>query len=93
MRAIDVLIRPVTTEKTDIMAEQARQYVFEVARRATKQQIRQAVEATFKVDVVAVRTMIMPGKVRRWGRHLSRTPAWKKAIVTIQPGQEIRLFE
>ncbi len=93
MRSHEVLIRPVTTEKTDALTEQCRQYVFEVDRRANKREIQAAVESTFRVQVVNVRTMVMPGKVRRWGRHLSRQPAWKKAIVTVAAGQEIRLFE
>ncbi len=93
MRVHEVLIRPVTTEKSDALTEQARQYVFEVDRRANKREIQNAVESTFRVQVVGVRTMMMPGKVRRWGRHLSHQPAWKKAVVTVAAGQEIRLFE
>jgi len=89
----DVLRRPVITEKTDMLAERHNQFVFEVARHANKVQVRHAVEEIFKVKVVDVRTTVMPGKSRRWGRHLSRTPAWKKAIVTLVPGDRIDLFE
>ena len=93
MRHTEVLIRPVITEKTDAMGEQLRQYVFEVDRRANKREIRESIQSIFNVTVVDVRTMVMPGKQRRWGRHISRTPAWKKAVITVAAGQEIRVFE
>jgi large subunit ribosomal protein L23 len=93
MHSYDVLRRPVVTEKTDVMSERLNQYVFEVARAANKRQIETAVEKAFKVSVLSVRTMVMPGKPRRWGRHVSRTPRWKKAIVTLAKGDRIDLFE
>ena len=93
MHKYDVLLRPVVTEKTDVLAEAHNQYVFEVARRANKVQIQNAVQELFGVTVVNVRTAIMPGKPRRWGRHVTRTAAWKKAIVTLQRGDRIELFE
>jgi large subunit ribosomal protein L23 len=93
MHKLDVLRRPVVTEKTDVLAEQRHQYVFEVAREANKRQIHDAVEAVFKVRVTDVRTMIMPGKPRRWGRHVTRTPRWKKAVVTLAEGDHIDLFD
>jgi large subunit ribosomal protein L23 len=93
MHKYDVLRRPVITEKTDVMAEAHNQYVFEVARRANKVQICQAVQELFGVTVLDVRTALMPGKPRRWGRHVSHTPSWKKAIVTLQPGDRIETFE
>jgi large subunit ribosomal protein L23 len=93
MHRYEVLRRPVLTEKTDILSEQSNQYVFEVAKGANKAQIRDAVEVIFDVKVVAVRTMVMPGKSRRWGRHVSRTPSWKKAIVTLADGDRIDMFE
>lgn len=93
MNTFDVLRRPIHTEKTDVLQEQRNQVVFEVAPKANKTQIRQAIEAIFEVRVTEVRTMNMPGKRRRWGRHISRTPAWKKAIVTLAPGERLELFE
>ena len=93
MHRTEVLRRPVATEKTDLLAAQHNQFVFEVNTGANKRQIRQAVAELFNVEVVAVRTMIIPGKRRRWGRHISRTPAWKKAVVTLASGHEIDLFE
>jgi large subunit ribosomal protein L23 len=93
MHLYEVLLRPIQTEKTDILAEGLGQYVFEVAREANKRQIREAVEAIFEVKVADVRTMTMPGKGRRWGRHTTKTPAWKKAVVTLAPGERLDLFE
>jgi large subunit ribosomal protein L23 len=93
MHRTEVIRRPVVTEKTDLMGELHNQYVFEVHPRANKRQIREAVEATFDVDVLQVRTMMMPGKPRRWGRHESHTSAWKKAVVTLAEGQAIDLYE
>jgi len=93
MHKYEVLRRPIITEKTDVMAEAHNQYVFEVARRANKVQIEQAVQELFGVKVLNVRTAVVPGKPRRWGRHVSRTAAWKKAIVTLQQGDRIELFE
>lgn len=93
MHRTKVLRRPVLTEKTDLMEAEHNQYVFEVHPRANKRQIRAAVEEVFDVDVIRVRTMVMPGKRRRWGLHVSRTPSWKKAIVTLAPGDVIDLFE
>lgn len=93
MHKYEVLRRPVITEKSDVMAEARNQYVFEVARGANKHQIHEAVQDLFGVTVVNVRTAIMPGKSRRWGRHVTRTPSWKKAIVTLKSGDRIELFE
>lgn len=88
----DVIIRPLITEKSnDLMAEG--KYTFEVDRRANKTQIRQAVEALFNVKVRKVNTMRVPGKLRRRGRFVGRTPERKKAIVTVAPGHEIKIFE
>jgi large subunit ribosomal protein L23 len=68
-------------------------YVFEIAREANKQQIKQAVEKAFKVNVLAVNVMTVPGKRRRVGRRQVLTQSWKKAIVTLKPGDKIGLFE
>ena len=93
MNRYEVLRRPIVTEKTDRLTDLSRQYVFEVAMGANKRQVRDAVEGLFNVSVTEVRTLVMPGKQRRWGRHLSKTPRWKKAVVTIAPGDKIELFE
>ena len=91
MHKYDVLLRPISTEKADVLTARHNQYVFEVARAANKRQIKEAVEGLFGVTVADVRTMVIAGQLRRWGRHLSRSSAWKKAIVTVAPGDVIDL--
>lgn len=93
MHPYEVLRRPIVTEKSGILAEYYGQYTFEVDPRANKLQIKEAVEKAFDVDVVSVNVCIMSGKKRRYGRHESRTSSWKKAIVTVAPGQRIEFFE
>jgi large subunit ribosomal protein L23 len=88
----DVLIRPLITEKSTRIIEIG-QYTFEVHREANKIQIREAVEKTFNVKVKAVNTLNMPRKTRRRGRTVGTVPGWKKAIVTLQEGQTIDIFE
>lgn len=87
-----VLIRPLITEKSTALAGQDK-YVFEVDLRANKQQIKEAVELAFDVQVANVNTMRVKGKPRRFGRRITRRPDWKKAVVTLQPGHTIELFE
>ena len=88
-----VIVRPLLTERSTIQKEKFNQYAFEVARAADKGSIRRAVQALFKVDVLAVRTMVVPGKYRRYGRGGGLRPDWKKAIVTIGKGQKIEVAE
>jgi len=80
------------TEKSTLLAERNR-YAFEVAQGAVKHQIKEAVEAAFKVKVVQVNVMTVPGKLRRIGRRQVMTPSWKKAVVALEPGQKIEYFE
>jgi len=86
------LRRPLLTEKNTELQAQGK-YAFEVAREANKHQVKQAVEKVFKVEVVAVNVMTVPGKTRRIGRRQVLTQSWKKAIVTLKPGDSIRLVE
>lgn len=89
----DVLRRPVITEKSNVMADELNQYVFEVAAGANKIQIKEAVEVIFDVTVKKVHTMVMPAKRGRRGRNwYVRSKQWKKAIVTLEDGNEIELF-
>jgi large subunit ribosomal protein L23 len=69
------------------------QLLFEVARDANKVEIRHAVQKLWNVDVLAVHTSIVRGKEKRMGRFLGRRPSWKKAVVTIAPGQNVEFFE
>ena len=93
MNPYEVLKRPVVTEKSNYQADALHRYTFEVDRRATKVDVRKAVEAIFKVTVVDVNMMNVRGKTRRFGRVVGRMPDWKKAVVTLAPGQSIKLFE
>jgi large subunit ribosomal protein L23 len=87
-----VLRRPLITEKSTVLAG-SEKYVFEVDLRANKNQVKEAVELAFSVKVADVNTMRMKGKNRRFGRRVTKQPDWKKAIVTLQPGHSIELFE
>ena len=89
----DVIAAPVITEKGTLVNEQGNQFVFRVRREANKVEIRRAVETFFKVKVQNVRTMNYLGKNRRVGRTAGKRPNWKKAYVTLAPGQRIDLFE
>ena len=89
---LQVLKRPVVTEKTTMLGATG-QYVFEVDTRANKPQIEKAVELAFDVHVQKVRTMNVRGKMRQFGRRAARQPAWKKAIVTLESGEQIQYFE
>jgi large subunit ribosomal protein L23 len=92
MNIYRVLKRPIMTEKTDWQRDD-NQYVFEVDRQANKIQVKEAIETIFDVEVVAVNTMVMKPKRRRLGRKFITTqPAWKKAVVTLAPGERIQEF-
>ncbi|AIQ65727.1 50S ribosomal protein L23 [Paenibacillus stellifer] len=89
----DIIKRPVITERTsDYMSEL--KYAFEVDIRANKTEIKRAVEAIFKVKVVNVNTMRVPGKLKRYGRYSGYTPEWKKAVVKLSPDSKpLEFFE
>lgn len=91
MHASQVIIRPIVSEKTYVLAE-AGKYTFRVNDRAHKTQIRQAVEELFDVNVVAVRTSSVKSKPKRRGQTAGRTRQWKKAIVQVREGQQIPIF-
>ena len=101
-----VIKRPLLTEKSARLRETgggasapaegdnyAQQVVFEVARDANKIEIRAAIEKLFKVSVTDVRTLVVRGKAKRIGRFSGRRPSWKKAFVTLKPGDNIEFFE
>jgi large subunit ribosomal protein L23 len=88
-----VIKRALITEKGTVMREIQNQYLFEVARDASKIDIKRAIESVFSVKVDHVRTQQIRGKVRRMGRYMGKRSDWKKAIVTLQPDQKIELFE
>ena len=92
MEARDILLRPLVTEKSTALLEEGK-YVFEVAKAANKVQIAQAVAEIFNVKVVVVNTINVTGKVKRVGRNVGRRRSYKKAIVTLAPGETIQFFE
>jgi large subunit ribosomal protein L23 len=94
MEARDIIIAPLITEKS-MVGTAVQQYSFEVHKDATKTQIKQAVQSIFSVSVKKINTVNVPGKVKNFARRGTRTSGkqsdWKKAIVTLAPGQKIEL--
>jgi len=88
-RLMNVVIEPVVLEKSTRVADKHRQYVFRVADRATKPEIKAAVELMFKTKVDSVTVANVKGKERRFGRTIGRKRSWKKAYVRLAEGQEI----
>ena len=93
MNQYDIIKRPVVTEKTNIQKEEFNQVTFEVDKRANRVEIARAVEKIFKVKVANTRTAHVKGKIKRRGRILGKRRDWKKAIVTLMPGERIDFFE
>ena len=92
MHLSEVLRRPLITEKsTDLQVQN--KYAFEIAEGANKPLVKQAIESAFKVTVTGVNVVTMPAKTRRVGRRMIHTRPWKKAIITLQPGDKIEFFE
>jgi len=84
----------IATERTTDLRAKNNEYVFRVDKKANKHVIKKAVENAFKVKVVDVRTLVVPGKTRRVGRHPEgRTLSWKKAFVRLKEGEVIAIFE
>ena len=96
MNPHDIIIRPVITEKNTILLEELGKYIFEVATEANKPMIKEAIERLFNVRVKEVNTMNVKGKHKsrrsRNGVTSGYTRSWKKAVVTLAPGEQIDLF-
>ena len=92
MELLEVLRRPVITEKSTSLQEEGK-YAFEVSSRSNKILIKAAVEKAFNVKVTAVNVMNVRGKTKLIGRRRVRMSSWKKAIVTLKEGEKIELFE
>lgn len=88
LKHFDVVVKPIITEKSTLVGEY-NQLVFEVAKTASKPQIKAAIEALFNVKVTAVNTLIQKGKRKRWKGQPYRRNDLKKAIVTLADGQSI----
>lgn len=93
MDIYQVIKEPHITEKATLQKGQANQISFKVHKLANKIEIRQAVETLFKAKVLDVKTMNVLGKRRRIGRNIGKRPDWKKAVVTLAPGENIEFFE
>jgi large subunit ribosomal protein L23 len=87
------VVRPVVTEKSSAQYAALREYTFVADPRATKRQIKAAIEDLFGVTVTDVRTLVQPSKRRTRGRSAGRRPKWKKAFVRLAEGDEIEIFE
>ena len=88
-RLLQVLLAPQISEKATFIADKNEQVVFKVASDATKPEIKAAVELLFKVQVESVQVANVTGKEKRFGRFIGRRKSWKKAYVSLKPGQEI----
>jgi large subunit ribosomal protein L23 len=93
MNEYDIVLRPIITEKSSLLKDNANQYVFEVQRGANKIEIRKAIEKLFKVKVLSVQVSMMDGKVRKVGRFSGKKPDWKKAVIKVSPKDKITIFE
>lgn len=93
MNLYSVLVRPLLSEKSNRAREASNKYSFEVQRKATKLDVKKAVEKTFSVKVEDVTTLVVRGKVKRRGNHEVKMPNTKKAIVTLAEGAKIALFD
>ena len=88
-RLMTVLLAPVISEKGTFIADKYEQVVFRVSQDATKPEVKAAVELMFKVGVESVQIANVKGKEKRFGAHRGRRRNWKKAYVSLKPGQEI----
>ena len=93
MEMKDILIRPIVTEKSTTHLGTEQTYAFEVGLDANKVQVKRAVEKFYDVSVSNVRTIVVRGKVKRFGRHHAKRSNWKKAYVTLAEGDSINLYE
>ncbi|MBN1356437.1 50S ribosomal protein L23 [bacterium] len=89
----NMIIRPIVTEKTMMQKDKSNQVSFEVALGANKLEVKQAVEKIFDVTVESVQMIRVRGKIKRLGRYSGKRADWKKAVVTLKPGDKIDYFE
>jgi large subunit ribosomal protein L23 len=96
MKATEVLVRPILTEKANAQQEKLRRYAFKVSKRANKLEIKKAVEAFYGVTVTSVNTIVAPGKNKsrntKAGPVQGVRPSYKKALVTVAEGETIDLY-
>ncbi|MEX0691434.1 MAG: 50S ribosomal protein L23 [Gemmatimonadales bacterium] len=87
----EMIVRPILTEKSSARLAVG-EYTFEVHAKATKPEIKKAIQILFDVEVAAVRTMVQPARRKSMGKSVGRIPRWKKAIVKLAAGQTIEMF-
>jgi len=92
-RLYKILLAPIVSEKSTMMADKNEQVAFRVASDATKQEIKAAVQMLFKVEVDSVQVLNQKGKIKRFGRSMGRRSDVRKAYVSLKPGQEINFAE
>lgn len=92
-RLMQVLLAPQISEKATFVAEKNEQVVFRVASDATKPEVKAAVELLFKVGVESVQITNVKGKQKKFGRFMGSRKGWKKAYVSLKPGQEINFVD
>jgi large subunit ribosomal protein L23 len=93
MKQYDIIRGPVVTEKTTLQKELNNQVTLQVDKKANRLEIKNAVERNFNTKVKQVRTIQVKGKVKQRGRIIGKRKDWKKAVVTLMPGQRIDFFE
>jgi large subunit ribosomal protein L23 len=93
MDPYSVIRKPMLTEKCHDLKEKYNQVAFQIDRRANKVQVKEAVEKIFKVKVKRVNVMNMVGKKKRLGRNMGKRSDWRKAVVTLMPGETIDIIE
>lgn len=93
MSTLNVIKRPILSEKSTQAAESGNQVAFEVTLEARKPDIKKAVERFFNVKVASVNTSVVPGKAYRTRNGEAKSSSWKKAVVTLQPGEKIEFFK
>ncbi len=88
-----IIKRPIVSEKSTMQREVSNQFSFEVDRKANRVEIKKAMQSLFSVQVDGVRTLQIKGKYKQRGRIIGKRRDWKKAIVTLKPGERIEFFE
>jgi large subunit ribosomal protein L23 len=92
VQVFEVIRRPLVTEKNTALQSQNK-YAFEVSKDSNKEQVKEAIEKAFKVNVIAVNIITVRGREKRVGRKKMMVSPWKKAVVTLKTGDKIQIFE
>lgn len=92
-RLYNIVKRPIVSEKSSLLTETLNTYAFEVDKKARKQEIKEAIEKLFNVEITAVKTMVVHGKYKRTSKAVFKKSNWKKALVTLKEGQNIQFFQ